>query len=57
MCGCTLGCLSVTYHFRVSVTLTSDLVFMPSTLKKLKGHITLSLAMCVCMYVGASVTN
>ena len=29
MCGCILGCRSVAYHFRVTVTLTliSDLVF------------------------------
>ena len=26
MCGCILGWQSVTYHFRVTVTLTSDLV-------------------------------
>ena len=27
VCGYILGCWSVTYHFRVTVTLTSDLVF------------------------------
>ena len=27
VCGCILGCLSVTNHFWVTVTLTSDLVF------------------------------
>ena len=27
MCGCILGLLSVTYHFCVTVTLTSDLAF------------------------------
>ena len=27
MCGCILGWQSVAYHFRVTVTLTSDLVF------------------------------
>ena len=27
MCGCVLGWQSVAYHFRVTVTLTSDLVF------------------------------
>ena len=27
MCGCILGWLTVVYHFRVTVTLTSDLVF------------------------------
>ena len=27
MCGCILGWRSVAYHFRVTVTLTSDLVF------------------------------
>ena len=27
MCGCILGLRSVAYHFRVTVTLTSDLVF------------------------------
>ena len=26
VCGCILGCLNVSYHFRVTVTLTSDLV-------------------------------
>ena len=27
MCGCILGCRSGAYHFRATVTLTSDLVF------------------------------
>ena len=27
VCGCIMGWLSVSYHFRVTVTLTSDLVF------------------------------
>ena len=27
VCGCIMGWLSVAYHFRVTVTLTSDLVF------------------------------
>ena len=27
MCGCILGWRSVAYHFQVTVTLTSDLVF------------------------------
>ena len=27
VCGCILGSRSVAYHFRVTVTLTSDLVF------------------------------
>ena len=27
VCGCILGWQSVAYHFRVTVTLTSDLVF------------------------------
>ena len=28
VCGCILGWRSVAYHFRVTVTLTSDLVFI-----------------------------
>ena len=28
MCGCILGWQSVAYHFRVTVTMTSDLVFI-----------------------------
>ena len=27
VCGCILGWRSVAYHFRVTVTLTSDLIF------------------------------
>ena len=32
MCGCILGWQSVMYHFRVAVTLTSDLVFIVITM-------------------------
>ena len=32
VCGCILGWRSVVYHFRVTVTLTSDLVFIVITM-------------------------
>ena len=32
VCGCILGWQSVAYHFRVTVTLTSDLVFIVITM-------------------------
>ena len=32
VCGCIMGWQSVAYHFRVTVTLTSDLVFMVITM-------------------------
>ena len=32
VCGCILGWRSVAYHFRVTVTLTSDLVFIVVTM-------------------------